>query len=75
MRVAMIVMVVRVAAMVVGHRARLPLNRRCHREERSDAAIQGLEGATTPGLLRFARNDGLLLTLSTFSSGSRINIS
>jgi hypothetical protein len=32
------------------------LNR--HREERSDAAIQGSQGALRPsGLLRFARND------------------
>jgi hypothetical protein len=31
--VIMTVMVVRVAAMVVGHRARLSLYRRCHREE------------------------------------------
>ena len=41
MAVIMTVVVMRVAAMVVGHRHRLPINRRRHREERSDAAIQG----------------------------------
>jgi hypothetical protein len=38
--VTMTVMVMRVAAMVMGHRDRLSSNHRCHREERSDAPIQ-----------------------------------
>jgi hypothetical protein len=73
--VVMTFMVMRVAAMVVGHRDRLSPNRRCHREEGSGEAIQGPWGPTIPGLLRFARDDGLFADSSTSSSGLRIKVS
>jgi hypothetical protein len=42
---------------------------------RSDGAFLGPMGPTTPGLLRFAHNDGLFANLNTSSSGLRIKIS
>ena len=43
-----------------------------HREERSDVAIQGdVERSTTPGLLRFARNDDRGSTLMQFALPGR----
>jgi hypothetical protein len=45
-----------------------------HREERSDAAIQGRRRPTTPGLLRLARNDDRGSTQTQFARARCVRI-